>query len=246
MMPAELAPWLPLVIFVIALLYSTVGHGGASGYLAALAIANVPIAALRPSALMLNLVVSCIAFAQFRSAGHFRWKLFWPFAIASVPAAFIGAGIALGPVLYKQLLALCLLFAVGRLMGVFGSWRAEPRRMHIPLALSIGLVIGLLSGMIGIGGGVILSPVLLLLRWATAHEAAAVSALFIFVNSSAGLIGIGDLAMPVAAGVFWWLAAAILGGLTGAFLGARRTPPVRMRQLLGMVLLAASVKLLVP
>ena len=114
MMPAELAPWLPLVIFVIALLYSTVGHGGASGYLAALAIANVPIAALRPSALMLNLVVSCIAFAQFRSAGHFRWKLFWPFAIASVPAAFIGAGIALGPVLYKQLLALCLLFAVGR------------------------------------------------------------------------------------------------------------------------------------
>lgn len=235
-----------IAIFLVALLYSSVGHGGASGYLAVMTIAGMSIGIIRPSALLLNLFVSGIAFLQFRKAGHFRWRLFWPFAITSIPAAFLGARIAIDPVIYKQLLAICLLFAVARLLGLFRHWSGDQRTLNIPLAAAIGLVIGLISGMIGIGGGIILSPVILLMRWSAAHEAAAVSALFIFVNSAAGLIGINDPSFLISDGVVSWLAVALAGGLLGAYLGARKAAPLRLRQLLGIVLLFASAKLLLP
>ncbi len=239
-------PLLLLALFLVALLYSGVGHGGASGYLAVMTIAGMSIGVIRPSALLLNLLVSGIAFLQFRRAGHFRWGSFWPFAITSIPAAFVGAHITMDPEIYKQLLAICLLFAVARLLGLFGRWSIDHRPINIPLAAAIGLVIGLLSGVIGIGGGIILSPVILLLRWGSSHEAAAVSALFIFVNSAAGLIGINDPSFLIADGVMSWLAVALAGGLLGAYLGAHRSAPLRLRQVLGVVLLFASAKLLLP
>lgn len=236
---------MPLLILLVAALYSSVGHGGASGYLAVLLLAGHESGIIRPSALLLNVVVSAIAFIQFQRAGHFRWRLFWPFAIGSIPAAFLGGGISLDPVIYQRLLALCLLFAVGRLLGVFGKWRSVLGDPAIPMAIVIGAVIGMLSGAIGIGGGIILGPVLLLFRWCHIHEAAAVSALFILVNSISGLAGLQGpiLASPE---IFAWLSAAVAGGIAGSYLGASRTTALHLRQLLGAVLIIACIKLLLP
>jgi uncharacterized membrane protein YfcA len=233
-----------LAIFMVAVLYSSVGHGGASGYLAVLAIAGMSIATIRPSALLLNMIVSGIAFAQFQRAGYFRWKLFWPFAITSIPAAFLCARITVDPFLYKQLLAICLLSAVARLFGLFGKWQNDLRHVNVLAAAFIGLGIGSLSGIIGIGGGIILSPIILLLRWGTAHEAAAVSALFIFVNSAAGLVGINDPSFLLSNDVAVWLVVALSGGMIGSYFGARKAAPKGLRQILGSVLLVASAKLL--
>ncbi len=238
-------PLLPVLIFLIAALYSSVGHGGASGYLAVLAVLGVSAILLRPSALILNLCVSGIAFAGFASSGHFRWKLFWPFAVGSIPLAFIGAGITVDPEIYKRLLAVCLLFAVARLFNLFGRGSGGTRAVHVIAALLIGAGIGLLSGVIGIGGGIILSPILLLLRWSTAHEAAAVSALFILVNSAAGLLGLSFPSELYTPSMLILTCAAIAGGIVGSFYGARRSTDVRIRQLLGCVLLFASIKLMI-
>lgn len=235
---------IPLAILVIAFLYASVGHGGASGYLALLAILGFAPDMMRPSALLLNLLVSLVAFAQFARAGHYRFSLFWPFALASIPMSYIGAGIDLDPMIYTRVLAVCLLVAVARLLGVFGAWRTGTRNPNIPLALLIGATIGFVSGMIGIGGGILLSPVLLLLRWCTAKESAAVSALFIFVNSASGISrawGGGEWLTP---DVIGWVIAASIGGLIGSAIGAKHFSDLRLRQVLGAVLLFASIKLL--
>lgn len=234
--------WFPLLLALIALLYASVGHGGASGYLAVLALLGFTSDVTRPTALVLNLFVSAVAFMQFARAGHFRWPLFWPFALASVPFAWIGAQVDLDPLWYKRLLALCLLAAVARLFGLFGQGNVERSTPTVPVSLFIGAGLGLLSGMIGIGGGILLSPLLLLLGWSTAKESAAVSAAFIFVNSAAGVFGLGS-AMVLGPQQFGWIAAALLGGLVGAYIGARRFREVRLKQVLGVVLLLASVKL---
>lgn len=234
--------WLPLLLALIALLYASVGHGGASGYLAAMTLLGFTSDVTRPTALVLNLFVSAVAFVQFTRAGHFRWSLFWPFALASVPFAWFGAQVDLDPVWYERLLALCLLAAVARLFGLFGRGDDAVARPTVPVSLLIGAALGLLSGMIGIGGGILLSPLLLVFGWSTAKESAAVSAAFIFVNSAAGVLGIGG---SVAFGQeqFLWILAAFIGGLIGAHVGARRFHEVRLKQVLGVVLLLASVKL---
>lgn len=234
------------LIALVAFAYAMVGHGGASGYLALLGIAGYAAEEMKPSALLLNLCVSVIAFVQFQRSGHFRWKIFWPFAALSVPFAFVGAGIELDPMVYQRILGACIVVAALRLLGVFKSRMVEVRPIHVPTALFIGATIGSLSGLLGIGGGVLLSPVLLLLAWADAKGAAAVSALFIFVNSAAGLVKLGSIGAAFTADMLQWTAAAIGGGLLGAWLGARQAPEPRLRQVLGGVLLLASVKLLWP
>jgi len=231
------------LIALVAFAYAMVGHGGASGYLALMALAGIGIAVARPSALLINLVVSGIAFAQYARAGHFRWALFWPFAIASVPLAWIGAHISIDPLHYKRLLALCLLFAVLRLFGAFGPQRGDVVPVPIWAALIIGAALGFVSGLIGIGGGILLSPVLLLMRWADTRTTACVSALFILVNSAAGLLGIEHLPGMIDQRVMIWSAVALAAGLVGSNIGARRLPPLRLRQALGGVLLFASIKL---
>lgn len=233
------------LLALVAFLYASVGHGGASGYIAVMTLLGFAPEVVRPTALTLNLFVSAMAFAQFTRAGHFRWRLFWPFAAASMPMAWMGARIHLDVVVYKRILAVCLLIAVGRLLGFFGGGDERKAPPALAVALAIGAVLGLISGMIGIGGGILLSPLLLVFGWSTAKESAAVSAAFIFVNSAAGLV---SLAFAKGLGFFGnehliWISAALVGGSLGAYVGARHFSQLRLRQVLGAVLLFASFKL---
>lgn len=236
--------WFIALVALVAFLYSMVGHGGASGYLALMAVVGVGSATARPAALVLNCCVSTIAFVQFARAGHFSWKVFWPFALLSVPMAWFGSTIELDPVIYKRVLAVCLLVAVARMLGLFGNKEVEQRSVPVVAALLIGGALGLVSGLIGIGGGILLSPVLLLAGWAGTRTTAGVSALFILVNSLSGLGGLSMTGLPP---VEWsWLLAALAGGALGSWIGAEKLPAVRLRQALGLVLLFASIKLVLP
>jgi uncharacterized membrane protein YfcA len=191
----------------------------------------------------MNLAVSFFAFAGFYKAGHFRWRLFWPFAVASIPAAFVGGLLTLPDLLYKQILAACILISVLRMLYK-PTVEAELRTVSLPVALVSGAAIGLLSGMIGIGGGIILSPLILVLRWGTVKETAASSALFIFVNSVAGLIGMlqrGSIELP--SYIQFGLFATVVGGLLGAYLGSHRFNLPTLRYLLALCLIIASLKL---
>lgn len=235
-----------LAFLVVALLYAMVGHGGASGYLALGAMMGLPQQEMRVPALLMNLVVSGIAFMQYRRAGHFRWELLWPFALTSIPLAWLGSQVVLDPLIYKRMLAVCLLVAVARLFGLFGGRGEQARTLSLPLALFIGAVLGYLSGIIGIGGGILLSPVLLLLRWADAKATAAVSAPFILVNSAAGLIGALGQGETLHQDTGLWMVATLVGGTVGAWVGAQQLNEQWLRRALGGVLLLASIKLMLP
>ena len=241
-MPTEIIFY--ILLFLVAFLYSSVGHGGASGYLALMAFFSFAPGTMRPTALILNLFVSLIAFIQYYRSGYFQWKLFWPFAIASIPAAFIGGLIFIDAAWYKKILGILLLFPVIRLAGVTFNTEKNKKDQTLFASLIIGAVIGLFSGMIGIGGGIILSPVILLLHWANMKQTAAVSALFIFVNSLAGLAGILTTGLEYKPEIVWMIAIAFTGGLAGSYLGAKKFDNIFLKRLLAVVLLMASVKLL--
>lgn len=243
-MEFELLKILPL-IFLIAVLYSSVGHGGASGYLALMSLLGVSSLYMRSSALILNLFVSAIAFFQFYKAGFFKWKLFYPFALTSVPMAFIGANIALNPYWYNRILGMFLIIAALRLTGVF-NLRTSDKLKELPVyaGLLIGSVLGLVSGMIGIGGGIILSPIILFFGWGCMKETAAVSALFIFVNSVSGLMGLGTSGLNLSSSFTWWILAALAGGITGSVWGSRFAKNVILKNVLALVIIIAAVKLI--
>lgn len=232
------------LLAVVAFLYSSVGHGGASGYLALMVIFSFPIAIMKPSALLLNLFVSGISFFFYYKKEFFKPKLFYPFAITSVPAAFIGGMIPLENSFYKIILGMVLILAALRLIGFFNNKEKESVQINIPLAMGIGFGIGLLSGMLGIGGGVILSPILLILGWATLKETAAISSLFIFVNSFAGLSGylIGNKTFPSES--FYLVPIAVFGGMLGAYYGSGYFSNKVLKYVLATVILIASVKLI--
>lgn len=229
---------------VVAFLYAAVGHGGASGYLALMAFFSFAPDFMRPTALLLNLAVSLIAFIQYHKQGHFSWKLFWPFAIASVPAAFIGGMLVVDADVYKKILAILLLFSVIRLLGFKTKDAKIESQPQILIALAIGALIGFLSGMIGIGGGIILSPVILLLHWADMKKTAAVSALFIFVNSLAGLAGLFTKGIHLESQMIWMLLIAFAGGALGSYFGAGHFENKKLKWILAFVLLIASLKLM--
>jgi len=232
-----------VAIAVVAFLYSSVGHAGASGYIAVLTLFGFAAAVIKPTALVLNILVASIGSVQFWRAGHFSWQLFWPFAVLSVPAAWLGGYLHLPSSLFKILVGVVLLFSAIRLFFRQG----DPPQVQPPsrrVAFTIGAGIGLLSGLTGTGGGIFLTPLLLFRRWAHTRNAAAVSALFILVNSIAGLIGYFSSGRPVpsVAGVF--AIAAIAGGLVGSYFGSRRFPIRTIQLLLATVLIIAGLKLI--
>ena len=229
---------------IVAFLYASVGHGGASGYLALMALFSFAPEQMRPTALVLNVFVSLVAFIQYYRSGYFDWRLFWPFALASVPAAFLGGMIVMDGEIYKRVLGVLLLFSVIRLVG-FGKIQIQQiKPANLISALCIGGVIGLLSGLIGIGGGIILSPVILLLHWGDMKRTAAVSALFIFVNSLAGLAGLWTKGFEMTPQMLLMLGLAGSGGILGAWLGAGKMEQKQLTWILALVLTIASMKLL--
>jgi uncharacterized protein len=243
---ADMSSLVLALFFIVAFLYASVGHGGASGYLALMALLGVSPVLMKSSALLLNILVSGVSFFMFYRAGHFKWKLFWPFALASIPAAFLGATVIVDALVYKKILGILLLFPILRLVGVFGKSNedVEVRKLSYPLALFLGAAIGLLSGMIGIGGGIVLSPLLLIFHWARMKETAAISALFIFVNSLAGFGGVVMTGVTFPQEVFYWLGAALTGGFIGAWYGSKKGAYLSLKLILAFVLLIASSKLL--
>jgi len=233
-----------VLVPIVAFLYAAVGHGGASGYLALMAFFSFAPDFIRPTALLLNLAVSLIAFIQYYRQGHFDWKLFWPFALASIPAAFIGGMLVVDADVYKKVLAVVLIFSVIRLLGFSVRERKENVHPQILIAFGIGAGIGFVSGLIGIGGGIILSPVILLLHWADMKRTAAVSALFIFVNSLAGLGGLWTKGLHVETQMIWLLVIAFAGGALGSYFGAGHFENRKLKWILAIVIVIASVKLM--
>jgi uncharacterized membrane protein YfcA len=231
-------------ILVMAILYSSVGHGGASGYIAILALFSLAPTAFKPTALVLNILVSAIATIYFSRAGHFSWHLFWPFAATSIPFSFLGGYLRLPTHVYQPLVGIVLLASAYRLFPWKDRETTEELRPSITAALMVGAVLGFLSGLTGVGGGIFLSPLLLLLGWARVKEVSAVAALFILVNSIAGLLGhIGSLqTMPRYVPIL--AVAALAGGITGSFLGSSRIPASGLVRALSVVLIIAGFKLL--
>jgi uncharacterized membrane protein YfcA len=234
-----------LLLFLVAFLYASVGHGGASGYLALMAIFSIAPEVMKPTALLLNLFVSLTSFIQFYRGGYFRMKLFLPFALASVPFAFIGGLITIDASIYKQILGWLLLLPVIRFLFFNKIEVEEQKQYSLLLAILIGAVIGFLSGLIGIGGGIILSPVLLLLHWANMKQTATISALFIFVNSLSGLAGQLTKGIHFTTDMYLYVVIAFIGGLAGAYYGSMKVKQGALKYLLATVLLIAAVKLLV-
>ncbi|MCW5943441.1 MAG: sulfite exporter TauE/SafE family protein [Fimbriimonadaceae bacterium] len=234
--------YLPLVLFVVALLYASVGHGGASGYLAALSLTSASIADSAALALAANVLVAGIAFVAFWRAGFHRPNLTWPFLVGSAPLSLVGATIKLPPGPHYALTGAVVLAAGFRtllpLSPGTGDWRPP-----LPLKIGIGAGIGLLSGLVGVGGGIFLSPILVLSRWANAKEAAASSAAFIVVNSVFGLVPRAGTLTSLPTSALGLVGACFAGSLLGARLGAERARPEALKRVLGIVLVLASVKL---
>jgi uncharacterized protein len=233
-----------LLLFLVAFLYASVGHGGASGYLALMALFSMTPEVMKPTALLLNLFVSLTSFIQFFRGKHFKWKIFLPFAIASVPFAFLGGLIIVDGDVYKKLLGFLLLFPIVRFLFFKNISVTEIKTANIPLSLLIGAGIGFLSGLIGIGGGIILSPILLLLKWTDQKQTAAISALFIFVNSLSGLIGQLTKGIQFSGDMYAYVAIAFAGGICGAYFGAHRFRQTILKNILAAVLAVASYKLI--
>lgn len=237
---------LTALTFIISFIYSSVGHGGASGYLALLSFFLVPHLQMASSALCLNLLVAGIAFHSFYQAGHFDWKLTWPFTVSSIPFAFIGGMLQVSPKVYSLLLAAVLIFAAIRmLLQIDEDHSATKSLPPLLISLPIGGLVGILSGVVGVGGGIFLSPLLLLRHWADPKKVAATSAFFIVVNSAAGLLGrVAKQQFELTPLLTAMILSAFAGGLVGSRLGANHFSGKWLRRILACVLFLAVFKLL--
>lgn len=241
MTPEQLS-FLTVAVFIVAFLYSCVGHAGASGYIAVMSLFSLAPAVIKPTALVLNILVACIGTWQFWRAGHFSWRLFWPFALLAIPMAFLGGYSNLPTHVFKAIVGIVLLFSAAGFLfrPPEDSVAGEPRLVAIPL----GAGLGLLSGLTGTGGGIFLTPLLLFMHWARAKQAAAVSALFILVNSASGLLGNLSSTKRFPSFALVLALAAVVGGAAGSYLGSRRFDPMTIKRLLAIVLVIAGLKLI--
>lgn len=232
-----------LILPIVSFLYASVGHGGASGYLALMALFSFAPETMKPTALLLNLFVAGISFYYYYKEGYFNKKLFISFAITSIPLAFLGGTIDIEASIYKKVLAILLIFAILKMLNVFGKESNAIKQVKLWQGLIVGGIIGFFSGLIGIGGGIILSPLILLLHWGKMKEAAAVSALFIWVNSAAGLIGQISNGVRLEMESFLLVAIALIGAILGAYYGSKKLNNMKLRYMLAFVLIIACVKL---
>lgn len=233
---------LELACFVIATLYSITGHAGASGYIAVMALLGMAPQEIKPLALALNVVVSLVATVQFYRAGHFDRKLFFPFVLGSMPLALLGGYVQLPMQWFKWLMGAALIVAAVRVVVKQPPITTQP---VFSVAVSLGAVIGLISGLIGVGGGIFLTPLLLLMGWANAKQAAAVSAPFILLNSLAALVGLNAYATQwLPDNILYLVLAVLMGGLLGSFIGSRTFSQQGITRVLSAVLLIAGAKLL--
>jgi uncharacterized membrane protein YfcA len=244
-MPVSETLIIAILFFAGAALYASVGHAGASAYLAVMGLHNFAPGVMKPTALSLNILVAAVATFKFYRAGLFSWRLFWPFAVVSVPAAFIGGATVLPAQWYKVVVGIVLLYAAVWMFR--SSLKPLTRATHPPalgVALTVGLALGFLSGLTGVGGGIFLSPLMLYMGWAETRATSGVAAPFILVNSIAGLAGHFSSVAQLPPNILIWGVAVLLGGLIGATYGSRRAPPPVLRMLLAIVLVVASVKLI--
>ena len=233
-----------LILPIVSFLYASVGHGGASGYLALMALFSFAPESMKPTALLLNVFVAAISFYYYFTAGHFNKKLFLSFAIASIPLAYIGGTLEVDASIYKKILAVLLIFAILKMLNVFGKESNTIKQIKLWQSLIVGGIIGFFSGLIGIGGGIILTPIILLLHWGKMKEAAAVSALFIWVNSAAGLVGQLTSGVTIETESFLLVAIAIIGGILGGYYGSKVINNQKLRYILAFVLIIACGKLM--
>jgi hypothetical protein len=234
-------------VFAVAFFYSSVGHGGASGYLAALVLVGVAPASARVAVLMANVLVAGIAWWRFRQAGHFDWRVLLTFAVVSVPCAWLGSRVHISPQIYKIVLG-AMLTAAGLVLLLRARWQTDDVALHeffLPLALLIGAVLGFLAGLTGIGGGVFLSPLLYVFRWVKPKTTGGIAAGFIVLNSLAGLVGTGWEKIIHVGPLLWLTLPAVLGALLGTHFGARRWSSVTFSRVLAGVLIFAGGKLLI-
>ncbi|WP_396600842.1 sulfite exporter TauE/SafE family protein [Algibacter sp. R77976] len=232
------------ILPIVSFLYSSVGHGGASGYLALMALFSFAPESMKPTALLLNIFVAGISFYYYYKAGHFNKKLFLAFAITSIPFSLLGGRFDIDASLYKKVLAILLVFAILKMLNVFGKESQYIKEVKLWQGLIIGALIGFFSGLIGIGGGIILTPLILLLHWGKMKEAAAVSALFIWVNSASALIGQFSVGVSLEKESFLLAAIALTGGVLGGYYGSKVINNQRLRYILAFVLIIACGKLM--
>jgi len=234
---------LALSLFIVGFLYASVGHGGASGYLAVLSIFAIPVVSYKPVILILNIMVAGIGFIQFTRTGYFKWKLCWPFLITSLPMAFIGSKTPIHGDLYNLILGLALIIPIVRLLGLFPGEKQLKKEVSVFPALGLGLLMGFLAGILSIGGGIFLSPLLIIMAWANAKEAAAASALFIVLNSMSGLMG-HTTEIHFGTESIIWFSSALAGGIAGSYFGSRHFAMNTVKYVLSAVLIIASCKLI--
>lgn len=232
-----------LALPIVSFLYASVGHGGASGYLALMALFSFAPETMKPTALVLNLFVAGISFYYYYRGGYFKKKMFLSFAIASIPLAFLGGTLEIDASIYKKILAVLLVFAILKMLNFFGKESESIKEVKLWQGLLVGGIIGFFSGLIGIGGGIILTPLILLLHWGNMKDAAAVSALFIWVNSAAGLVGQLSSGVKLETETFLLVVVALVGGVLGGYLGSKKINNRSLRYILAFVLAIASVKL---
>lgn len=243
-------PWLTTLVIallmgLVALLYASVGHAGASGYLAVMALIGVAPMVMKPTALMLNIIVSLIAVVQYYRAGAFSWRIFIPLALTSIPFAYLGGYLSLPAHWYKPIVGIVLIYAV--FYSFRRSYQTAPSELKpvAPLTLSVvGVVLGLLSGLTGVGGGIFLSPLLLRMNWAPVRVISGVAAMFILVNSVSGLLGVLSHQPTLSPSLTYWVFAVVVGGFIGAHLGSKRLNTVLIQRVLAVVLLISGLKMI--
>lgn len=233
-----------LCVFIIAFLFSACGQGGASGFLAVMSLFSVDPVLMKSSALLLNVFVTMISFYNYYKSGHFNIKLFIPLIILSIPMSFFGASIVVDAAIYRRILGICLLItAITFFVGLKKS-EEETKRMPFAAGLLTGAIIGFLSGLVGIGGGILLSPIMLFFKWASFKKVSAITSLFILVNSISGIGGILSSGAHLSSSIFLWILIAIVAALIGSYWGSRKAPVYVLKKVLATILLIASVKLL--